>query len=286
VASLQRWRFAVVVLLHGAIASAITLLSTVFPIAFVNGWMLGSFLWACVWFEASPRAVVDRASRLFISGLVIIWMLHNAKQLSYGMFPEVGIFAVLIAPFVMLISRWSMACFQNSLNAPDIVDRHMRPLSILDCVIAMTMVGLLFACLRTHDPIEVSFSLVMIGFAIFPGMILALMIVGLAGTNRWITRVSIVGLAIAFLAIASWGALNWISIELAQRLSWVEFDEKDSVVDSIAEANVQIDLSTIVVFAVSVVAPCILTLALLRYQGYRLMSRSKDRTSRTLARFL
>ena len=114
------WRFTIAVLLHGVIASAFTVFSTILSAALVNGWMLGTFLFAFIWFEASPRAVVDRASRLFLSSLVILFMLYQSKQFSYNMFPDVGIFAVFVAPFVFLVSRWTMASFRTSLNAPDL----------------------------------------------------------------------------------------------------------------------------------------------------------------------
>ena len=274
IASLQRWRFTIVVLLHGVIASAFTIFSTIFSDALVNGWMLGTFLFALVWFEASPRAVVDRASRLLLSSLLILWMLYQSKHFSYGMFPEVGVLAVFIAPFVMLVARWTMAGFRTSLNAPDIMDRRMRPLSILDFGIAITLFSLLFASLRTREPAEFFKPLLVMGFAVIPTMILALMLIGLAATNRWMVRISIVGSTIMILSIASWGVMTAFGSSIHD-LSWVELDAVDSFFDSMTETSSQQYWSTVVIFATSVVMPCILTLGLLRFQGYRLISRSK-----------
>jgi len=169
-----------------------------------------------------------------------------------------------------------MAGLRTSLNAPDIMDRRMRPLSILDFGIAITLFSLLFASLRPREPAEVFKPLLVMGFAVIPAMILALMFIGIAATNRWMVRISIVGSTIMILAIASWGVMAVFGSSI-QDLSWVELDEVDSFFDSMTETSSQQYWSTVVIFAASVVMPCILTLGLLRFQGYRLISRSEAR---------
>jgi len=76
------------------------------------------------------------------------------------------------------------------------------------------------------------------------------------------------------LSIAGWGAMTVFGCRIHD-LSWVELDAVDSFFDSMTETSSQQYWSTVVIFATSVVMPCILTLGLLRFQGYRLISRSK-----------
>lgn len=269
IASLQRWRFCIVVALHAVIAFVLTLMSTFFPVAFINGWMLGCFLWALVWYECSPRVVVDRLSRLFLAGLVIVWMLYEAQKLAYGMFPEVAMFAVLCGPFVMLIARFTMAVFQTSLNAPDVANLRMRPLSIVDLFISVTLVALLGAILRVEEPAAMVKPLVIILLAVVPAGLLSLMVVGFARTEKWPLRIVLVGLTVFLLAMGTYGVLAVVG-ESMNELSWVELD---LVRDDIGREWNEPNLITAVPFAASVVMPCIMTLMLLWYQGYRLMSR-------------
>jgi hypothetical protein len=267
-ASQQRWRFAVVVVVHGLIATLISIFSPLLPAVFVNGWILGAYLWALVWFEASPRGVVERASRFILSSVVVLWMMREATQFFLLEISGVALLALVFAPYVMLVARWTFAIFRVSLNAPDIADRRMRPLSLLDLGTAIVLVALLCAWLRTQDSASIFQQLAYLAFAIVPAWILAMMVMGLAKANRWRVRVLIVGMTLLVLGMAAWGASTWFGDDIRE-LSWADIVETSPLADASIEAIRLRELSESMTFAVSLLLPSLLTMAFMRQEGYR-----------------
>ncbi len=283
-ASLQRWGFVAVVLMHGLVASTLTILDTLLPASVVNGWMFGIFLFSSVWFSASPRKILERAARLLIAGLTIFCMLSQVKQLTLDDLPEVWVIGMIVAPFVMLASRIVLACFQTSLNAPDLIEMRLRSLSIRDLLLAATLVAILFAYLGSVDQSEkitesssyYNLWFVITGYSVVTGSAIAFGVVAFATTHRTAVRALFAGLVAIFIAIDTWLALHLLSKDWLQKLSWVEIDLLDMNVAPTIDGGCPKFISTLFLYSVSVMAPAIMTLGLLRYQGYRLKNRSSN----------
>lgn len=272
----QKTAFLFFVIVQSLIAGAICLFSRFVPIPICNGWMLGSFATACVWFAASTRSMMDRIVRLVISIAMILWSVDQACGFVSEPFPNVVLFGVILFPVMSISGRLVVAIYRTGVRAPDQrAEQQPSPLTIREVMLYFFVMAIVLSFTRfslgeSLDASTANKLAILLAYSSLTGVLYASGIVTFTRLRNWRCQVPaliVIGLAFSLLCI---GALTRLGYEEVSQFSVIEDQSHWAFPFGSAQVAADPEIFTpVLLFVFTAIAPLISTILWMRFQNYR-----------------